>query len=197
MTITKKLKENKIMNNFLYRLLRYRAEETVKDIENYFSKEDYTVDIGAGGCNITEVMREKGYKIKPIDIRNSSFVKGLEPLVYDGEKIPFKDNEFTASLIVTVLHHAPNNRKIIEEAMRVSQKKIVIIEDIYTGSIHKKLTFFMDSLVNIEFQGHPHTNRSDKEWKELFKELGLKIKDAKYRKSRFPFLYHATYYLEK
>lgn len=196
MTITKKLKENRIMNNFLYRLLTYRAEETVKDIENYFSKADYIVDIGAGGCNITEVMRKKGYRIEPIDIRNSSFVKGLEPLVYDGEKIPFKDNSFTASLIVTVLHHAPNNKKIIEEAMRVS-RKIVIIEDIYNSPMHKRLTFFMDSLVNIEFRGHPHTNRSDKEWKELFNELGLKLKDAKYRKSRFPFLYHATYYLEK
>lgn len=195
MTI-KLFKKYKFSKNFSYRLLRLRANRTVKELEKYLDKKDSIVDIGAGTCNIDEILREKNFNVNPIDIGNSSFVDHINPLIYDGRKIPFSDDAFSAALIITVLHHAPQNEKIIEEARRVS-KKIIIIEDIYSGAIHKYITFFMDSLINFEFLGHPHSNRSDKEWRDLFLKMGLKLKDATYRKSAFPFIRHATYYLEK
>ncbi len=194
--IIKLLKRYNFSKKFLYSILRYRAKYTVKELKKYLGKYDSIVDIGAGTCNIDEVLKENNFDITPIDIRNSSFVDHINPLIYDGYKIPFADNTFTAALIITVLHHAPENEKVIEEAKRVSGK-IIIIEDVYSGAIHKYLTFFMDSLLNLEFFGHPHSNRSDKEWQELFVNMGLKLKDATYRKSVFPFIRHATYYLEK
>ena len=33
----------------------------------------------------------------------------------------------------------------------------------------------MDSLVNLEFRGHPHTNRDDNQWKQTFHQMGLKV----------------------
>lgn len=194
--IVKLLQKYKLSKTFIYRVIRFRAKYIVEELEKYLDKKDSIVDIGAGACNIDEILIEKGFTVTPIDIRNSSFVDQINPVIYDGIKIPFADDTFDSALIITVLHHAYNNEKIIEEARRVS-KKIIIIEDIYSGTIHKYLTFFMDSIVNLEFFGHPHSNRNDKEWQELFIKTGLKLKNATYRKSAFPFIRHATYYLEK
>jgi len=96
---------------------------------------------------------------------------------------------------LTVLHHTSHPEKIIEEAKRVS-KRIIIIEDIYTNIFNKYLTYFFDSLLNIEFIGHPHTNKNDKELREAFNKFGLKIVEARYSHS-FIVFNHATYYLEK
>ena len=51
----------------------------------------------------------------------------------------------------------------------------IIIEDIYSNLVQKYLTFFTDSLVNLEFRGHPHSNKSVRDWNKLFNELSLKI----------------------
>jgi len=47
----------------------------------------------------------------------------------------------------------------------------VIIEDIYGGLVGKYATFFFDNLFNLEFFGHPHSNKSDEEWKKCFKKI--------------------------
>ena len=96
-------------------------------------------------------------------------------MVYDGERLPFADKSFDACTIITVLHHTPDPDAILREAMRVTRKRIVIMEDIFRNPLQKQLTFFTDSLVNLEFEGHPHTNRSDAEWKETFERMGLKL----------------------
>ena len=74
--------------------------------------------------------------------------------------------------------------------------RIIIMEDIYSNSLQKYLTFFVDSLVNLEFSDHPHSNKTDEEWRELFRKNGLKLVDAKYHRFLL-FFRQVTYYLEK
>ena len=167
----------------------------VKKIQSFLDKKDLILDIGSGTCNVCEILSNKGYKITPLDVQNLSFVNNMKPVIYDGNKIPFNDNRFDKSLILTVLHHTPEPEKILYEAKRVS-KKIIIIEDIYVNWLHKYVTYFFDSLLNLEFAGHPHTNKDDKQWKKTFEKLGLKLIDVKYNYSLLVFK-HATYYLEK
>ncbi|MFQ5795282.1 MAG: class I SAM-dependent methyltransferase [Candidatus Bipolaricaulia bacterium] len=137
----------------------------------------------------------KKFKVTPLDVQNLSFVDQIEPVIYDGDNMLFEDDRFDVALILTVLHHTPHPEKVINEAKRVS-KRIVIIEDIYMNFIQKYLTYFFDSLLNLEFTGHPHTNKNDQEWKALFEQLGLKLKDAKYKRSLLLFK-NVTYHLEK
>ena len=188
------LQKNKFCCSIIRRAGRYRARDITEEICQYLNKEDNILDIGAGTCNICAVLRRKEFQITPLDVSNLSFVDDIKPIIYDGQKIPFDDDSFDVSLILTVLHHTPDPRQIIKEAKRVS-KKIIIMEDIYTNVFHKYATFFLDSLLNFEFKGHPHTNKSDREWKILFKELGLRPKATKYRRSFLVFK-QAVYYLE-
>jgi hypothetical protein len=70
------------------------------------------------------------------------------------------------------------------------------MEDIYTTQFHKYLTFFMDSVTNFEFFGHPHTNKTDKEWRIEFKNLGFRIQEVRIHGFWY-FFTSATYVLEK
>ena len=92
------------------------------------------------------------------------------------------------------MHHTPNPAEIIKEAKRVC-KRIIIVEDINENKFRKYLTNFLDSLYNLEFIGHPHSNKTDQEWKALFKKLELKIKDMEYIKP-IPVFRNVVYHLE-
>lgn len=167
----------------------------IEKIKFFLKKEDRILDIGAGTCNVCEILLRDGYRITPLDVQDLSFVDNIKPILYNGNKIPFRDNKFDVALILTVLHHTSRPEKIIEEAKRIS-KRIIIIEDIYINKFHKYLTYFFDSLLNLEFINHPHTNKNDKQWKEVCEKLGLKLIGAKYSRS-FLVFNHAAYCFEK
>lgn len=183
----------------LYQVCRFRAEGVVGWFGRYLQSGDKVLDIGAGSCNIVEVLQDKGFDATPLDLRNVSLVPSIQPVLYDGRHIPFEDKSFDVALLVFILHHTSEPEAIIKEASRVA-RRLVVIEDIYRGPVHKRVTFFFDSLLNWEWKGHPHSNRSDREWKATFTRLGLSLQHARYRSSRRSLscglLKHAIYYLQ-
>ena len=193
--LVKFLQKNNFFRGVVYKLSKARANDIFGKIKPFLNKKSHILDIGAGTCNVCEILLEEGYNIVPLDIQDLSFVNNIKPILYDGDKIPFDDNKFDIALILMVLHHISYPDRIIEEAKRVS-RRIIIMEDIYTNIFHKYITYFLDSLLNLEFIGHPHTNKNDKLWKETFGRLGLKIVEARYSSS-YLVLRHAAYYLEK
>ena len=189
------LQKNIFFRNIIYRIKSKSAKDRIKKIKPYLNKKDKILDIGAGSCIVSEILRREGYDITPIDVNNLSFAKNIKPIIYNGNKIPFKTDEFNVSLILTVLHHTPFPEKILEEAKRIS-KVIFIIEDIYTNTFNKHMAYFFDNLLNLEFFGCPHTNKTDKEWKGIFSKTGLNLLDAEYYESPLR-IKRAVYYLKK
>lgn len=167
----------------------------VKKIEAFLKKGDRIIDVGSGTCNVCEILQENNYKVIPIDIQDLSFVDKIKPIVYDGRKIPFGDEEFDVSIVLSVLHHVSAPESILNEAMRVS-KIVIITEDTYKSKLHKYLTWFFDSLLNLEFIGHPHTNQTDEKWKKTFDRLNLELVTASHHRSLLVFM-HSTYCLRK
>ena len=92
-----------------------------------------------------------------------------------GCHLPFQDNAFDVSLIVTALHHIANPSIVLSEAKRVTQSRIIVIEDVYRNRAEKWITGFNDSLLNKEWFGHPHQNKRDREWMTIFKSLGMTL----------------------
>jgi len=116
-----------------------------------------------------------------LDIKNLSIIHGIKPIVYDGKRMPFVDNTFDCSMILTVLHHTTQQKELLDEAMRVTKRKIIVLEDIYTNKIDRYVTQFVDSIINLELR-HPRTNRTDSEWRLFFKSLGLRIVNVRFPK---------------
>ena len=178
----------------LYNLGRYRAKKVLRNIEPYLKKDYSILDFGSGSCNILEILRRKNYNVIGIDINNLSLVPDISPVIYCGSKLPFKENQFDLVLIISILHHIPNPDQVLQGLKNVS-KKILIVEDIYLNEFHKYLSFFTDSILNQKFVNHPHSNKTDKEWKRLFIKLNLELEKSSYK--WWYSMRHAYYYLKK
>lgn len=182
----------------------------IKYILPFVSQKDRVLDVGAGRGDITGVLNEK-YKIDTtaIDVKQPMIpVSGVKIIVYDGQKIPFKNNSFDAAILRAVLHHCQNPEKLLLETKRVTKKNIFVFEDIYENAWEKYSTFLSDSLMNF-FDGpltntifHPHNNKTFDAWLKTFRKLGLKIRHSQkwyssYSKL-FPFRWHFAFFvLEK
>ncbi len=129
------------LRNYICKLGENRATFLTSFFEDYISEKSNIIDVGAGVCNITNQLTAKGHKVTPLDVKNLSMVQGLDPELYDGHTIPFKDKSFDIGLLVTVLHHAPDSERLFDETVRVA-KRTVVIEDICDSWLQKRITFF-------------------------------------------------------
>ena len=124
----------------------------------------------------------KGSKVNELDIFVSTNIKeGATIAIGTSQKkeLPFKDKSFDVVLLITVLHHTTYQKELLNEAKRLG-KKVIVMEDVYTHYFGEKLLKFTDSLVNLEFKGHPHTNRTHEMWVLYFKKVNFEITTVKH-----------------
>lgn len=189
------LQNRSFLKDWVFKVWLWDAKFKIERISEGISKKDRILDIGTGPGSVCLLLNIEGYNISPLDVVDQALSSEIEPELYNGKKLPYKDSSFDTALILTVLHHTSNPEEVLSEAKRVADK-IIIIEDIYSNPVQKYLTYFVDSIVNMEFSGHPHSNKNDTEWRGIFSELGLKLKSAKYHRFLL-FFKQATYLLEK
>lgn len=170
------LQRHRFTRDFVFRLGKGRDVSTVNHFRHYLNPKEKLLDVGSGTCNVALLLADMGYETTALDIVDLSFTPRMHPTLYNGKHMPFKDKSFDSALILTVLHHinGPEQETVLLEAKRVA-KRIIVIEDVYQNMLHKYVTFFLDSLMNFEFIGHPHSNNNDAKWRAEFERLGLKI----------------------
>lgn len=169
-----------------------RAVTILRVVEPFLDKKNKILDIGSGTGHTAQKLINLGYKkVSCVDYTDMNTCLDTKPVLYDGKKLPFEDNLFDVALLITVLHHTPDPELIVKEASRVA-KRVVIMEDTHNNVFQQYATYAMDSIGNLEFRGHPHTNKTDKGWRAMFKKLGLKIVAAK--KHKFLWFFESTTY---
>lgn len=151
-----------------------RAKEGYEQISPFLIKGSKILDIGSGGCHVAKVLQDNNYNVTALDIKNNSHIKSIQPIIYNGSRLPFSDKSFDVALLLTVLHHAKDSLGLLREASRVA-KRIIISEDIYLTTFGKHKTHLIDNLLNFDFFPGHHANRSDAEWRELFQQEGLSL----------------------
>lgn len=173
-----------------------RAQVKYALFKNYFTENSRILDIGTGSGQFSQLLIDKGFEIQAVDVVNKTNASSITPILYNGRTLPFENNSFDCSMLITVLHHCPNPEMVFKEAVRVSKSRIFVLEDVYSNKLMKYLTWGMDSLMNLEFFGHPHTNKSEAEWEALFMENNLTVIHKKRVKLLFIFT-QVVYVLEK
>jgi 2-polyprenyl-3-methyl-5-hydroxy-6-metoxy-1,4-benzoquinol methylase len=156
-----------------------KAKIKLRRLLPYLDKKSKILDIGCGNGALALLLKKSGFQIETIDIKNKSAFDEIKPKISDGTNLPYTDKYFETAIMITMLHHTSDPETLINEAKRVA-KKLIIIEDIYTNVFQKYLTFAADSINNLEFIGHPHSNKNDTEWKILFKKNNLTIETSEY-----------------
>jgi ubiquinone/menaquinone biosynthesis C-methylase UbiE len=89
------------------------------------------LDLGAGEGYITVALRRRtGTWTCAVDI--GCYQRMPVPyLVYDGSRLPFDDATFDTTLISLALHHCADPEAVLDEALRVTHARLIILESVY------------------------------------------------------------------
>jgi len=158
----------------VFAIWRADARRKLRLIEPWLSHQTSLLEIGSGPGSVLMEFRDAGYQMDALDVSDSSFDASLTPVLYDGARMPFEDGAYDTALLLTVLHHIEDPDAVLAEAARVAGR-VIIIEDVYDTPWQRKYTKVADSITNLEFFGHPHSNRSDSEWRETFAKHDLRL----------------------
>ncbi len=184
-----------LVGTLVYKIWLLDAKRKQLWLAPYLSKQSALLEMGSGPGSVLQILRENGHHTQAIDIHDSSFDNTLRPILYNGKTLPFKDDSFDAVLLLTMLHHTPDPDAILREALRVAPQ-LYIIEDIYTSPWHARFTKLADSITNLEFWNHPHSNKDDQGWRDCFKRLHLKLIHSSHKPMAVFFL-QALYIVER
>ncbi len=153
----------------------WRARRKLRLIAPWLPHREPILDIGSGNGGLVWLLQESNFLVTPSDVRNKSLVRGIEPMLLQGDTLPFADHTFHTVLLITVLHHTKHPEHLLQEAVRVAGTQVIIMEDVYQNPLQKWATWFTDSLVNNEWRHHPHSNKTHQQWLALFDQYGLQV----------------------
>lgn len=152
--------------------LDQRAEHLTSIFETDLAPDSFVLDLGGGWGFYDAPLRARGHQPVIMDVVKPGLQKA-PVFLYDGTRIPFKDDTFDAVLLITMLHHTPEPENILREARRVTRDKLIVIEDVYHHPAGRWWTILRDRLYNFEYFGHPCSFKKSAEWEQLIENVGF------------------------
>ncbi len=133
------------------------------------------VDIGCGsgelGKRITELcswVSVTGTELQPRESTLIEVIKG------DAESLPFNDRQFDFALLIDVLHHTVNPASVLREAIRVSNRFVLVKDHVCESLIDHVTLSFMDWVGNRAYDvALPESYPSSAEWQTLFEQCSV------------------------
>ena len=159
---------------FANKLGRPRARRIVEWLREVVPPGASILDVGCGLGHIAEALRAEGHSVTTIDPHYRPLFAG-DHIVGSATDAPIPDRSYDVVLIAFVLHHMPGelHGAALREAARIARKRVVVLEDTFTSAAERRWTFWIDSLLNAEWFGHPHSNRTAGDWLAELASHGL------------------------
>jgi SAM-dependent methyltransferase len=161
------------------------------------------LDLGAGEGYVTAALQRR------TDIWACAVDIGLYQrvpvpyLIYDGTRLPFHDTTFDTTLISLALHHCADPEAVLDEALRVTSVRLIILESVYRHRWGRFCLERLDGWLNRYRHGgemHPALafKRID-EWQRIFAGRCLETVDRRWLGLRWARLVHqpALFILER
>ncbi len=162
-----------------YAAQRKRAANAYERIKDHLIGA-HMLDLGSGPGLIAQTIHERtGMKVTLVDVINYSMTNLPTIIFSEGKCIPLDDQSVDTTLIYVVLHHADDPLRLLDEAVRVTRKRIVIMEGYVDEENAYLLNCFFDWFLNRIVQGRdinmPLNFHTTAEWHRIFAERGLKV----------------------
>jgi SAM-dependent methyltransferase len=168
------------------------------------------IDVGCGPGEIAQKLADrKKMKVQLTDVADIPLRKKFAPNLpfyhaKEGEKLPFKENQFDSGLLITVMHHSNNPFFLLDELKRTARGNIAIIESVYGIDIkqspsdevrkypmmykgfhaldeeqQRKYGTFLDWFLNKMILGNeincPYNFTTPENWEKIFDEKGFEL----------------------
>ena len=126
------------------------------------------LDVATGGGHVARRLREEGCTVVTVDP-----APGMEPdVVAPAEELPFEDGSFDVVTCRIAAHHFEDIRKAIAEMARVTQRLVVIEDNVFVDER-------VEEAERIRDQTHVRCYSED-EWKEMLTEAGLEVEQLEH-----------------
>jgi SAM-dependent methyltransferase len=121
------------------------------------------LDVATGGGHVARRLREEGCTVITFDP-----APGMDPdVVAPAESLPFEDGSFDVVACRIAPHHFEDVRKAVAEMARVTQRLVVIEDNVFTDERVEEAEKLRDPT-------HLRCYSED-EWKEMLAEAGLEV----------------------
>jgi len=158
------------------------------DCQPFIRTGDKILDMGCGNGIFSKKLKDFFHAdLIGVDLQDRRTVDIAFKLV-SGENLPFADDVFDVVFMSYLLHHTSDCQKVLAETKRVSKGKIIIYEDLKENFIDNLSFLFHKFTYQLFFRPYNLivSFKSEKEWEEIFKNLGLKILSRKKAPSVIP-----------
>jgi ubiquinone/menaquinone biosynthesis C-methylase UbiE len=125
------------------------------------------LDVATGGGHVARRLREVGINVVTLDP-----APGMEPdVVSRAEDIPFADGSYDVVACRVAAHHFEDVEKAMSEMSRVSRDRVIVVDNLFLDERAEEADRVRDP-------SHVR-NYSEKEWRELFKAVGLRVEQLR------------------
>ena len=137
------------------------------------------LDLGAGEGYVAAALASlAGVWVCSVDV--GAFGRVVGPyVVYDGTRLPFADGAFDTTLTLLTLHHCEHPERVLDEAVRVTRARLIVMESVYGNQRERFWLDLLDGRLNrYRHDGRmnvPLSFRRLDEWGRLFESRGLPI----------------------
>ena len=135
------------------------------------------LDIGCGDGQLARSLQRKRPDLRiegvEVQLRKQTWIPVTQ---FDGKSLPYGELCFDGVMLIDVLHHTPDPRRLLREALRVSRRWLILKDHILGGPWAGVRLRFMDYVANARHAvALPYNYLSAEEWNELRRVLDLQI----------------------
>ena len=115
--------------------------------------------------------------------------------VYDGARLPFRDGAFDTTLILLALHHCDDPDGVLDEALRVTRHRLIVMESVFRNRLDRFWLERLDGRLNARRHGGgmnvPLAFRTPDGWRRVCsRRAGLRVIETRWLGSWWERLVH-------
>ena len=137
------------------------------------------IDVGAGDGWMARSLVEAGLvgRCVPVDVVRRARVV-VEPVLYDGTRLPAEDASVDLVYAVDAVHHADDPHRLLAEMARVSRRYLLLKDHTFETAAGAWMLRVLDEIGNRRFAiGSPGHYQRGFEWLALLREHGFSVRE--------------------
>jgi len=159
-------------------ITNYRANRIADRLAGFVEPGETILDCGCGSMRIAEMLQERcGARVFGTDVIR---LNQTHPnfCLCSGENLAFGDKCFDSVLLIFTLHHMRNPADALKESLRVTRRRLIVLEDVHRSPLDFRILKILDWYGNLlisKEMSFPFNFKTETEWKEIFDGLGTNL----------------------